>query len=80
MLELVRPLYSLFSSSMASFYHPYYIPPRQASSPRLVWCWCRGPLPPSGVESCIVCGVGGWEIRFQVQYGVHGRVRSVRYL
>ena len=80
MLKLIRPSYSLFSSSMASFYYLYYISPRQASSLRLVWCQYRGPLPPSRVKSCIVYRVGGWENRFQVQYSVYSRIRSVQYL
>ena len=80
MLEFIWPPYSLFSSFTASFYYLYHIPPQQALSPRLVWCWCWGPLPPFRVKSCIICGVGGQENRFQVQYGVYGRVRSVRYL
>ena len=80
MLELIQPPYLLFSSFMASFYYLYYIPPQQALSLRLVWCQYQGPLSPSRVESCIIYRVSGQENRFQVQYGVHGRVRSVWYL
>ena len=80
MLELIQPLYLLFSSFMASFYYLYYISPQQALSLRLVQCWYWGPLPPSKVKSCIVYGVGRWENRFQAQYSIYSRVRSVRYL
>ena len=64
MLELIWPPYSLFSSSTASFHHPYHIPPWQASSPRPVWCRCRGPLPPSGGRVVYRVGWVGGENRF----------------
>ena len=80
MLELIQPFYLLFSSFMAFFYYLYHIPLQQALSLRLVWCWYQGPLPPFRVKSCIIYGVGGWENRFQVQYGIYSCVRSVRYL
>ena len=78
MLELVRSPCSLFSSSTASL-TSLYSPSLLGLVPRPV----GPPLPPSRgpwVESCIVYRVGGQENRFQVQYGVRGRIRSVRYL